>query len=1252
MKFRNYIYWLLLPLFTFSSCVDDTFGNKNSNIDFGACDEDGIEFIIEDDGIRTRSVNFNPSSLVKINSVWVGIFDLDNEETGDDSYNCVSSGAVEQSFIEINSTEKGKDYQNLIRVPLQAPEDSDKDHNFFIVSVVNFNNVRDQNGVLLKNRLENIKTWKEFVDIAVDTKTAYSYPHDADSPMMAGFLRNKAEANRNAIHIQVDQFNDDVLFPSSLTNVNESNDIIFKFDGDVKKKYDTSGKSVRLRRLVANISVNIKVTNPDIQLTDVSYKRYNMPEAVYIIERKTVDFKEENGVFSNIQVPINADNAANYADKMWSDSGRGYTDDDEWQINTNRDASTGEWSFSFQHFANKHWARNTCWVEGEQDYSKREAREYDNSKDYEEGEEVPFYFKALANGINDFNNKASYFEIKMHLLNTTTNRCAEAVYVIHEGYTSNPDGTEMDRDSNGNPVGNVDDFTVARNISYIYNIEVQGFNNIFVNINDDKGDKKVHYPDQGGKVWEIIYLNDPRGEKSHYFLDNETGNSHFEDILSGDGSEYNEEITTKDEKDEDVTDLYWKFSKAVTLGPLPNIAFRLYGYTNFRTRYNKNELIEGAGISGYNYNFERSSFSYLYGLWPQSAGDYSHYFMDDISLNIEEIPVDLRNGVVLMDPDDPSAYPMDLVEFVKVASRFPVEKSYDVYIRRTDLTTVSEFDKEQYVRALYIADRNGIYDSDGCSQLIKIYCAAQYPEYKDQVFQTIKVSDNDIPWEGNSNPYQITNGLTDNFIGGDTHSGNGVVTSPNPDYAFRIMGYDDNGEYVDICYNFDITQNVFRKFDWPEPSKDTKTMLPTNIDRLLANVKIQMSSNSQYNLIDVLTNQVSLTSLNYYPTSFVFGKYEDVNEDTRSIYIFDKNLVEKAVLLSETEDKFYYQIYGATQKAKDNRQKAPTITPLYHNRDVETPVPRLGSADDTFKKIVYNDGLWDGSNYSKIDIEWEVQPEVKEYRLAISNAKNELKVVTLPASEAQNNIMTYTLLTNEGIRPGAYNVSIDPDPSNYKPIPDNKFEGKLIIADSNWNFENMPVTKNLIQNYFVGREADDSKTLPAIDFENGPLKKTVTDTRGYANVNFEINGLHFINKIDFKTEKDGSFLRGTYKGNGNDFASAFATTNAYATKDSQSFMFYFSTSGTLTINYTSVSDKGGDKDGSDPRYFIIEYGDGNKPLYTQEENAGSGTMQSLKVPIELLSGQQYRQVYVYSKKAYRYFSFQFNPGQENEGDDE
>lgn len=1242
MKFRYSIYWLLLPLLALSSCVDDLFGPRHPEVDYGACDEDGIEFTIEDDGIRSRSVNFNPSAMVKINSVWVGIFDLDEIDSEDKSYVCVSSDMVEQSFIEINSTEKGKDYQNLIRVPLTPPDDDKKGHRFFMISVVNFNDVRDQNDVLLKNRLEDIKTWNEFINIAVDTKSGYSYPHDADSPMMAGFLRHKDDANRNAVHIQVDQFHENLLFPSSLIEEQkdkvEDYDIIFNYDDTTKEKYDTSGKSVRLRRLVANINVNIKVDNPDIQLTNVTYRRHNMPEAVYIIERRTVDFKQENNSFTDITVPETADEAANYADKMWDESKgkRGYTDDEEWQIDTNRDANTGDWSFSFQHFANKHWAKNTCWVDGKQDYSKREAREKDKSIEYDEGETVPYYYTALADDINDFNNNASYFEIKMHLLDTKRNRCAEAVYIIHEGYTSNPDGTEAPRDSKGNPTGNVDDFTVARNINYIYNVIVKGFDNIFVNLNgDENGNKNVHYPDQGGKVWEMIYINDPTGKKSHYFMDPDTGENHFEDILTGTGAEYSTEIKIKDENDKEITGKYRYFPKAVTFGIFPNIAFRLYGYTNYRTKYNKNSYIEGSGISGYNYNFERSSFTNLFGLWPQSAGDYSHYFMDDISLDIEEIPADLRNGVVIIDPDDPSRYPMNLVEFVKTASLANKEKSYDVYIRESELNLSSEFDKEQYVRAIYMADRNGIYDKDNCSQIVKIYCAAQYPDYKDQVFQVVDVAGQVIPSEGRT--VDINNGLSGNFSGGDIHGGKGMVTSAHPDYAFRIMGYDDDGHYVDVCLNFDVNKLIYKKIGWPVLSKNLTTLLPSNIEHLLANIGIRMSSsNSQiYTLKDVLTGKVNMSSLSqYYPNGFVFGKYEDINEGTRSIYIFDKNLVEQPALLNKTDDKFYYQIYGATQEAQDTRVMAKNITPLYHNRDVKDPNPILGNSGK-FKEIVYRNGLWDGCVYSKIDIEWEPIPGINEYRLTISNAKNDIKVIRVPSTSVKDGNMFYTLITNDGIRPGTYNLAIDPDPSIYKPNPANKFEGKLLIADTYWNFQDMDVTRNLITDYFRKREAS--------SFNAGGV-----DARGYSNVIFEINGLHFNNK-------NGYYLRGTLKdaydsqNGGNGFAAAFATTTIVPNpdKNNQSFILYLSANGILKINYTSVAKDGNDRS---TRYFLFEPEDGTV-AYNQEENKGSGTMQSISVSVKLNSQKDYMKLYVHSVKAFRYFSFEFTPGEENEGDE-
>lgn len=690
MIFKKHKYLYFLPFLFLLSCAQDDFGVIADDYQGVQDESEGtpISFIVEGFETHTRSVDFSPNSTVKINTVWMGIFD---RTTGE----CVARESSTQGFLQVNTDEVKK---NLIRLRLAAPPAANQGNKFFAVCVVNYLDVIDENDDPLEDRLAAVSTWNQFIDIAVDTKTAYTYPHDADAPIMAGFMRAENVNQRSAAHVQVDQFKNNVLYPD-----NFENDIEFGFQNG---SYVTSGKVVVLRRMVANINATVSIDEEkrnEIKLTRVRFKRFNLPEKVFIIERRTV------GGHDNLP-PEEKGHETNFADRMWWKSGgtRGYTDDAAWDISPTFNSDEQVWKFSFQHFANKHWARRDP-----ASYSEREARRETFTDD---NGNTRYIFSALTDPTCDldpsldWNNNASYFVINMHLVEENKNRCAEAEYMIHEGNTSDALGVYQ-------PNGNLSDYVCARNISYSYNVNVKGFNNIFVNVDDQEAG---HHPDQGGKIWQMYYANDPTNYYRHYYTD-ASGNGHFEHISPPNGSEYNHTITFNG-----VESNYICYQEAVKCGTNPNLAFRLWGYSENRNNDENPNLIS-KGITGYNYNFEQISFQNLEGLWPPSAGDYSHYFKGITDLDITKIPEDLRYSVLIKEHGNDQSPYWDIVEFIQSASIQTEPKTYDVYISKSNISPVEAAQKEDYIRAIYIADRKGVTDADGCSTRIDVFCAAQEP---------------------------------------------------------------------------------------------------------------------------------------------------------------------------------------------------------------------------------------------------------------------------------------------------------------------------------------------------------------------------------------------------------------------------------------------------------------------------------------------------------------------------------------------
>lgn len=546
---------------------------------------------------RTRNVQFGENALVRVNTVWLGVFDLGNG-------NLVAQQKVNMgyTFLSANQTR-----QRVIRHKLPAPAAGNSSGDgYFIVAVLNFNGVqaRWNDSPETLNDLEEmlttkVDTWAKFNSIGIDTASAYyeaadeDSGHSNDAPVMAGFLYGAGydPTGTSSTHAKVDQFKTGAVnfSPEYLKDGKTplKNVLKITYDSD-NERYVTENHILYLRRLIANFNVKIEA-GANVEITDVQYKKYNEPNAVYIIERRMLD--------NSNNFPTVASESPNFADGA---PAQGYKFDNYWNTNTVEEEKGKKWSFSYQHFANKHWGRNVL-----SKYSQREEVEYAIVNN----ESKPF-FRALcqekADGTldqDDFNNNASYFVLKMHIIDKVRNRCANAEYIIHEGYTSDADGMESDVTSTL-----LRDFSCARNIDYTYNIRVEGIDNLFVNVNGKEGiyDSNVegHRPDIQGTVWEFNYI----GEK---ILDNKTGKTDFgydhsegkfKNYLSADKKTYENAITINSDN--------------------PNLAFRIYGYNSTEESDNK--------IEGYNYNFTESSFSNLEGMWPGPAGsgDKSFYFQD------------------------------------------------------------------------------------------------------------------------------------------------------------------------------------------------------------------------------------------------------------------------------------------------------------------------------------------------------------------------------------------------------------------------------------------------------------------------------------------------------------------------------------------------------------------------------------------------------------------------------------------------
>lgn len=870
MKLKYRIYFLsLLTTLLASSCVDNNLYSLTDKEISPEEYEEGYTYFdafVDNFSLRTRNIQFEEGSSVRINSLWVGVFDINTGE-------CVEKKETTQDYKFLTSGELAR---GVLRMKFDGPgSDYNGDGNFFMVAVANFNGVKARTSdntaeeTDLSTILESVTDWDDFNDIGVETTTAYAGDHNLDSPVLAGFLNTTDAYSANvksSTHIKINQFADSSkgmvqLLPATLpvSGQNLLKSLAIKYNDSLNRYVDDAAgaeglnHTIFFRRLIANINVNIVTPeNSEIQITDVSYRRFNIPKMVYIIERSLLD---NEGNF-----PTDAFLSPNFAD-MNPESGY-YKDDDNYKDLDQSSGSSnsgngqfseldkrnwlkdnvtpnddGSWTFSFQHFANKHWARKPL-----TEYADREKLNTDGS------------FNALADDKDDINNNASYFIVKMHLINPYKNRCSEAEYTIHEGYTSDSQGYDFTGNDNSSTYNETEwykyilsDFSCARNINYTYNLRVNSFENLLFNVNGiaDSENVTVHRSDIGGKVWQFNYVNEPKDESGNDKCNSTSYNVHFDKSIG--------DFTGA------IQDKGGIFKKAIRIdSDKPNLAFRLYGYNS-----KKNE------IEGYNYNFPDNSFSWLNGMWPESVGNMSSYFQDYDALikayekDMPQIDNLLYTAFKIIDEKDfneeqeallgtekaDEEYEnkwMDIVGFIKSVhdANGPVKKTYHMKVAPRQIDYPVPFnEKGNYIRALYVADRNGIVDNDGCTTLVNIYAAVQDPPtyntfnatpiYKDEQYKN---------WQDNWNKDKETIFSEDYIYYANTSAGSEWTCNTNsvvnlgfkieesfnkPDYNYKLIIKDNDGKEVYTQTYSNITK---------DPNNCIKLPLLTNWESVSAGV--------------------------------------------------------------------------------------------------------------------------------------------------------------------------------------------------------------------------------------------------------------------------------------------------------------------------------------------------------------------------------------------------------------------------------
>ncbi|MCH5230704.1 MAG: hypothetical protein J1F43_02795 [Muribaculaceae bacterium] len=807
------------------SCKDDLWVEKSGSDNSFGGDNGVYSFNLQVDApeIRSRAVDFNSATSIRLNQVWIGIFDKTSGKIID-----YKAKPMDYKTVATNMR-----HDKIIKLEFDPPTDNEESQDYIVVCLANYVGVLDDKGEDIETRLSNVQTWQEFNDIAIDAVSAYSSPHNTTTPVLAGFLYNnkvvkddtgKEEFVYETTHIKIDQFEEafppedrskDEIFLSPATRVP---DVCIKGNKD---GYSINEQTVlKLRRLVANINVNITKTDNarDLLLTDVTYKRFNMPKAVYIIERKTTDCQWPGGntlTPGNFPRPdgINPLNGSKYGEKANTltanfadlDPANWYYDDTDWQYGNIS-------GFSFQHFANKHWSNLKLKEDlTSQTYSLVDSEDHEVNR-AQRNKKGAFTALVGENGEpTDYNNYASYFVVKMHFVDAKNGRAYEAEYTILEGNTSDELGEAVantwdeeykEISVNGETIkvknykGNPKDFVCARNLNYTYNIYIDGVNNIWHNVEPQYADDDFHAEGQGGRVWNIHYMNDQYNSKHDIDpcrYDHATGS--FYNAVSYEGG---------------------MFENALVVDNInPDMAFRLYGYNT-----------ESGHIEGFNYNFPDQSFQWLNTLWPESAGSYSHYFKNYDELvnptiaQEKDIPANIIDGLRIIDPtnaehmkyqevfddEDRENDEIKRIEYIRehtwsikdfIAQCYVNEKAPDytnekrkefnnrtfhVWIGKSPIDKQNYFELNKFVRVIYIADRKGHTDKDDCTTRVDIYSIAQYPDFidgTDKIKSKFEVPDWDIKCDKN---YNIIDQYLADFSIDNLRNG----TIPVTDYSYKL----------------------------------------------------------------------------------------------------------------------------------------------------------------------------------------------------------------------------------------------------------------------------------------------------------------------------------------------------------------------------------------------------------------------------------------------------------------------------------
>ena len=408
--------------------------------------------------VRTRADESGPMQDSTINSIWIGVFDIETGDlVGQTASNRAQGKTEEYPFRTAKVDILYYDAHPQVRI-------------FGVANYIGVNARRTGDSSCntpLDTLLSKVENITDFLDISVEAKKPGN-----SAPLMMG-VYTKDVSGLYAVDVNdnsgLHKFNP--ITDIELNKLNPDNPEDGKYGRIEYADIRTNGQ-IRLRRLVSQINVTVvpgQSLNKTVELSNMSYRRVNLPKEVYLQERQTKEFESSwNATEWSKQTPNKADVLVDYDT---GNSALGYESDTDFKAFNN--------SFTFYQYENKHWGTAANQSEREKVWKGTDPAEN------------PVFTALCGEEENGkiYNNYASYFEINVDVAVTEkgSTRNANVTYRIHEGFCNKPDGTQYDNRPKPDEPGYDDyarqiapDFTCVRNTIYKYTITINGLSSIIV----------------------------------------------------------------------------------------------------------------------------------------------------------------------------------------------------------------------------------------------------------------------------------------------------------------------------------------------------------------------------------------------------------------------------------------------------------------------------------------------------------------------------------------------------------------------------------------------------------------------------------------------------------------------------------------------------------------------------------------------------------------------------------------------------